>query len=185
MDAQTDFIIMGKMDCDTSNLGCRLNLAETRHILENIIYKSLPCRKGALRKILSIASERDLPLMFYAGEDVGCHPSKLAKVAQDFPNVRFNFAHCRPMDEMAKVIADCPNVWTDTAYMAIGDFPKLRDYDWHGRLMFGQRARDTCFDIKVKCLSREKSGMPRRMACCAMIRSGNPTLFIPERRHVS
>ena len=42
MDAQTDFIIMGKMDCDTSNLGCRLNLAETRHILEDIIYKSLP-----------------------------------------------------------------------------------------------------------------------------------------------
>ncbi len=41
------------------------------------------------------------------------------------------------MDEMAKVIADCPNVWTDTAYMAIGEFPKLCDYDWHGRLMFG------------------------------------------------
>lgn len=42
MDAQTDFIIMGKMDCDTSNLGCRLNLAETRCILEDIVYKSLP-----------------------------------------------------------------------------------------------------------------------------------------------
>ena len=42
MDAQTDFIIMGKMDCDTSNLSCRLNLAETRCILEDIVYKSLP-----------------------------------------------------------------------------------------------------------------------------------------------
>ena len=42
MDAQTDFIIMGKMDCDTSNLSCRLDLAETRSILEDIIYKSLP-----------------------------------------------------------------------------------------------------------------------------------------------
>lgn len=42
MDAQTDFIIMGKMDCDTSNLGCRLDLAETRHILEDIVYRSLP-----------------------------------------------------------------------------------------------------------------------------------------------
>lgn len=42
MDAQTDFIIMGKMDCDTSNLKCRLDLAETRHILEDIIYRSLP-----------------------------------------------------------------------------------------------------------------------------------------------
>ena len=42
MDAQTDFIIMGKMNCDTSNLACRLDLAETRCILEDIIYKSLP-----------------------------------------------------------------------------------------------------------------------------------------------
>ena len=30
MDAQTDFIIMGKMDCETSNLSCRLNLEEKR-----------------------------------------------------------------------------------------------------------------------------------------------------------
>lgn len=95
------------------------------------------CRKKVLRKILSGASERNLPVMFHAGEDVGCRPAKLAKVAQEFSGVRFNFAHCRPMDEMAKVIADCPNVWTDTAYMAIGEFPKLCDYDWHGRLMFG------------------------------------------------
>lgn len=42
MDAQTDFIIMGKMDCDTSNLKCRLDLAETRYILEDIIFKSVP-----------------------------------------------------------------------------------------------------------------------------------------------
>lgn len=42
MDAQTDFIIMGKMDCDTSNLGCRLDLRETECILEDIVFKSLP-----------------------------------------------------------------------------------------------------------------------------------------------
>jgi len=42
MDAQTDFIIMGKMDCDTSNLKCRLDLDETRCLLEDIVYKSLP-----------------------------------------------------------------------------------------------------------------------------------------------
>lgn len=42
MDAQTDFIIMGKMNCDTSNLACRLGLSETRHLLEDIVYKALP-----------------------------------------------------------------------------------------------------------------------------------------------
>ena len=55
--------------------------------------------------------------------EIGCRPSELAEVAYEFPVIRFNFAHCRPIDEMAKVIADCPNVWTDTAYMSIEDFP--------------------------------------------------------------
>ncbi len=42
MDAQTDFVIMGKMNCDTSNLACRLNLEETKSILEDIVFKSVP-----------------------------------------------------------------------------------------------------------------------------------------------
>ena len=76
-------------------------------------------------------------MVFNAGLDIGCRPSELAEIAHEFPSVHFNFAHCRPMDEMAKAIADCPNVWTDTAYMSLADFPRLCDYDWHGRLMFG------------------------------------------------
>lgn len=44
MDAQTDFIIMGKMDGDTSNLACRLDLCETRHILEDIVFRSVPMK---------------------------------------------------------------------------------------------------------------------------------------------
>ena len=42
MDAQTDFIIMGKRDCDLSNTSCRLDLDQTRHIIEDIVYRSLP-----------------------------------------------------------------------------------------------------------------------------------------------
>ena len=42
MSAQTDFIIMGKQDGDTSNLCNRLNLDETRELLEDVIIKSVP-----------------------------------------------------------------------------------------------------------------------------------------------
>lgn len=42
MDAQTDFIIMGKQDCDTSNLCNRLNIDETRILLQDVILKSVP-----------------------------------------------------------------------------------------------------------------------------------------------
>ena len=94
-------------------------------------------RQKGLRRILSIADEYGLPVMFHAGPCDGCRPLELVKFAHEFPAIRFNFAHCRPMGDMAKVIADCPNVWTDTAYMSFDEFPKLFDYDWHGRVMFG------------------------------------------------
>lgn len=42
MDAQTDFIIMGKQDCDTSNLCNRLSLDETRTLLQDVILKAVP-----------------------------------------------------------------------------------------------------------------------------------------------
>ena len=94
-------------------------------------------RQSDLQNILSMARERDLPVMFHSGENGGCRPSELAKIACEYPTVRFNLAHCRPMGEMAEVIADCSNVWTDTAYMTLDDLPKLYNYDWYGRLMFG------------------------------------------------
>jgi hypothetical protein len=58
------------------------------------------------------------------------------------------------MAEMAKVIADHPNIWTDTAYMATDEFSKLCDYDWHGRLMFGT-------DLPV-WQANEKVGLTKR-----------------------
>lgn len=42
MSAQTDFIMMGKQNCDTSNLCNRLTLEETRKLLEDVILKAVP-----------------------------------------------------------------------------------------------------------------------------------------------
>ncbi len=114
-------------------------------------------RRDALRKVLSVAEAKGCPVMFHAGPDDGNRPRELAAVADEYPSVHFNFAHCRPMDEMAKVIADCPNVWTDISYMPLDDFPKLRGYDWHGRLMFGTDVPvwQACEDISLKKRYRE------------------------------
>lgn len=116
-------------------------------------------RQKDLRRILSVANERGLPVMFHSDQGEWSHPLKLAKLAREFPSIRFNFAHCRPMDEMAKVIANCPNVWTDTAYMVFDELPKLRDYDWHGRLMFGT-------DLPV-WQAHENCGLTERCRECA------------------
>lgn len=107
-----------------------------------------------LLNVLDIANERHLPVQFHCGPDAHCRPSRLMGIAQLYPDVRFDFAHCRPMDEMASVIAQCDNVWTDTAYMALDDFKVLPQYDWHDRLMFGS-------DIPV-WQAHENVSLPRR-----------------------
>ncbi len=43
MSAQTDFIIMGQMNGNTGNVArCRLDLPQTRHLLEDIVFRSVP-----------------------------------------------------------------------------------------------------------------------------------------------
>ena len=63
MDSQTDFIIMGRQDCDTSNLCNRLDLAETRTLLEDVILKSIPMNSeyfspGKKEQMLSVEEWR-------------------------------------------------------------------------------------------------------------------------------
>lgn len=94
-------------------------------------------RPEALRRVLHVLTERDLPVQFHSGLDEPCSPHALAAYAREFPTVRFDFAHCRPMSDMADVIASCPNVWTDTAYMSEECMAMLPSYNWHDRLMFG------------------------------------------------
>lgn len=111
-------------------------------------------RHRDLLSVLSVAKERNMPVMFHSGENDGSRPKELARIADKFPSIRFCFAHCRPMGEMSKVVKDYPNVWTDTAYMALDEFSRLRNYDWHGRLMFGT-------DLPV-WQAREKVGLGKR-----------------------
>jgi len=105
-------------------------------------------RARDLERVLKIADERGLPVQFHSAACGECRPSVLARFAWKFPNVRLDFAHCPDVAEMAKVIVDCPNVWTDVAYALRGGgaartesapyhFEGLQEYDWRGRLLFG------------------------------------------------
>ena len=94
-------------------------------------------RWSDLQRILSIVEERCLPVICHSGFSQECRPLVLEKMAKRFPAVHFNFAHCHPMDEIAKVIARHDNVWTDTAYLPFEEYKNLHNYDWRGRVMFG------------------------------------------------
>lgn len=93
--------------------------------------------KQELDVVLDYAREHELPVQFHSGIDMSCRPMTLMEVAARHPKVRFDFAHCRLMPEMAAVMGQCYNVWTDTAYLSQEDFGRLHEYDWYGRLMFG------------------------------------------------
>ena len=88
------------------------------------------------------------------------------------------------MGEMAtKVMADSPNVWTDTAYMALDEFPKLSDYDWYGRLMFGTdlpvwQAHEDC------SLTRRYKAYAEAFRAAGLERSADAAFrgFVAERR---
>lgn len=94
-------------------------------------------RKRDLLNILESAADCNFPVQFHSGKGGNCTAEKLEAVARRFPKVRFDFAHCLDMKEMSRVMSRCPNVWTDTAYLPLEQFSRLKDYDWHGRLMFG------------------------------------------------
>jgi len=116
-----------------------------------------------LRRILAIANERRLPVQFHSGRLGGCRPVLLAKYAREFLDVRFDFAHCPDMSEMVKIIADCPNVWTDTAYWSMEWFEEALAHEWRDRLLFGT-------DLPV-WQAREDVGLTKRYreyvnVCC-------------------
>ena len=148
-------------------------------------------RPEALRRVLRVAAERDLPVQFHSGVDAPCSPRTLAAYARAFPSVRFDFAHCRPMDEMAEVIATYPNVWTDTAFMGEEEMRELPRYDWHGRLMFGSDlpAWQACEDVSLTKRYREmvqcflQTGLARSAdaAFCAFLGRGRSKEGCPDR----
>lgn len=106
-------------------------------------------RFADLCRILGRVEERGLPVQIHTGPTGVACPKNLKALANLFPRIRFDFAHCRPMDEMARVMDEYPNIWTDTAYMPPEELQGLPRFDWHGRLMFGTdlpvwQARESC-----------------------------------------
>jgi predicted TIM-barrel fold metal-dependent hydrolase len=47
----------------------------------------------------------------------GCAPSELKDFSLNFPEIKFDFAHCCPADELFEVMLECANVYTDTAML--------------------------------------------------------------------
>lgn len=104
------------------------------HELETPWVKTRP---GDLDRILSILEERDVPVQFHTGEDRGCYPHELLPFVKRHPQLRVDFAHCRPYLETIACLKGCPNLFADTAFMSPEHYPELVAAGMEKRVMFG------------------------------------------------
>ena len=96
-------------------------------------------RKDDLLRILAIAAERQLPVMFHCAPLPGCSAAELMELAERFPAVRFDFAHFNPADETIAVMERCPNVFADIATFDAYEYNTLPEIsvDVQRRVLFG------------------------------------------------
>ncbi len=94
-------------------------------------------RPKDLDRILSVLEERNVPVQFHTGEDQGCYPHELLPFVKRHPRLRVDFAHCRPYRETIDCLKQCPNLFTDTAFMSPENYPELVAAGVEDRVMFG------------------------------------------------
>ena len=123
-DADPDFKVLDSGLWD----GVKIHELETPWVKE---------RPKDLERILSLLEERDVPVQFHSGEDEGCYPHELLPYAKRHPNLRIDFAHCRPHREMIQCLRECPNLFADTAFMPAEYYVELVAAGVESQVMFG------------------------------------------------
>ena len=92
-----------------------------------------------LRRLLSLAQERNWPVQIHMGK-VSCDGGTIAEwepVCKSFPQIRFNLAHCQPIDEAMPILLRNPNFFADVAFMSIDNFKRIQNIKFENQLMFG------------------------------------------------
>ncbi len=90
-----------------------------------------------LRRVLSIAREKNLPVMLHTGEHEICRAGAYMSLCCEFGDVRIILAHGRPLDECISVMKECPNVFADTAFMPVNNIVRLKDEGLITRVLWG------------------------------------------------
>lgn len=94
-------------------------------------------RPKDLDYILDILEERDVPVQFHTGESTGCYPKDYLPFVKSHPALRVDFAHCRPGQATIDAMKECPNLYTDTAFMPPERIEMLEAQGVADRVMFG------------------------------------------------
>ena len=143
---------MKRVSCGHAHIYCWLTGAMYEAdpqltILENKIYEGVKLHEGetswngerrdCLKRILDKASECKLNVMFHCGARGDCMPNALAWTAKSYPELKFNFAHCRPTTQAIEIMRKYHNVYTDISCLNADDVKLVTSWDVAERIMYG------------------------------------------------
>lgn len=176
-DADPDFKVLDSGLWD----GVKIHELETPWVKE---------RPKDLERILSLLEERDVPVQFHGGENIGCYPREIMAYVKRHPKLRVDIAHCRPYRETIECLKECPNLFTDTAFMPVERYPELVAAGVEPQVMFGSDLPvQGCFqqwetaDVAAALTSfyQHELAAVRKAGYSEMVLSGNFDKYIKRR----
>ena len=93
-----------------------------------------------LHNALEVARWLEVPVLLHTGNFKECYGSVFLELCKNYNELNFVLAHGRPIDETTEVLAQCPNVRVDTAFMPAEDVKLLCDNGFAERVLFGTDA---------------------------------------------
>lgn len=90
-----------------------------------------------LRHLFAIARERQLGIMVHTGENLMCTANDFLPICKAFPEVPLLLAHGRPQSQISSALAQCQNLYVDTAFMPHAQLRELLQQGFASRILFG------------------------------------------------
>lgn len=90
-----------------------------------------------MRKVISVAKQLGIPLLFHTGQFPFCEPNYYKKVIARHKRQIFILAHSRPVDQTISLMREYNNVWADTAFTPMDDIKQMVDAGFIDRMMWG------------------------------------------------
>ena len=138
---------------------------------------------SSLDRILTLLEERDMPVQFHTGEDDGCYPREVLPFVEKHPQLRVDFAHCRPYKETVECLRRCPNLFTDTAFMPVEFYTDLIAAGVEDRVLFGTDFPIQCgfYEGALDCLYMSELEVARDAKFSAKVFCDNFHSFLRKR----
>jgi predicted TIM-barrel fold metal-dependent hydrolase len=121
-------------------------LATINQILKELPYKIIKIHgyfhdwhkcPNKLQKVIAIAKEKNLPIMFHTGGRKESYAFSFKKICKNNPDNIFILAHSRPVKGTINILRNCSNVYCDTAFVPMNDLKLVINSGLEDRILFG------------------------------------------------